>query len=40
MPVSKIRLFSKNFLERRDGGLKLILIDVVLGFVEEIVQRR
>src|SRR2546430_5081625 len=39
MPVGKVRLLGENFLKGRDGGLKLLLVDVALGFVKQIVER-
>jgi hypothetical protein len=33
-----VRLFGQELLERSKGGFELIVVDVVLGFVEEIVQ--
>src|SRR5579859_3893890 len=38
MPVGKIRLFGDDLKEKCDGGFKLVLINVVLGFVEEVIQ--
>jgi hypothetical protein len=33
-----VRFFGQELLERSKGGFELIVVDVVLGFLEEIVQ--
>ena len=39
MTVGKVRLFCENFLERCDGGFKLLLVDVALRFIQQVVKR-
>ena len=37
--VGDVGLFGEEFLQRRDGGFEIVLVDIALGFVEEVVQR-
>src|SRR5437588_12600775 len=38
MAVGKVGLLRENFLERSDGGFKLLLINVALRLVEQVVE--
>ena len=39
MAVGQVRLISENLLERRDGGRKLLFVNIALRLVEQVVER-